>query len=406
MSCGCFLLCRRKVSKKKRRYVDEDFDIDLSYINDRLITMGFPSTGIEQMWRNPKSHLVSFLDTHHPDKYRVYNLCSESNRQYPASLFHGNVVCFPFPDHHPPNLSVFSDFVTDATEFLAQDPQHVVAVHCKAGKGRAGTMAVALMLHMAGPTASLKQTLRSYGRKRTKDGQGVTIPSQRRYLSYYLDTLRHGPRATRRLTLTGISLSGFPGSKAGPAWMQFRSGGSTSMVGPFDMRGEGELAGESLRPRGEGGRPIVLSDDVYVILSFHDPFSELLHLHLHTSYVPGSEDALEEYRFEARGSQLDLVFKKRKFRGARLVLTFVDAGEEEDVAVADELELDSYADSVWERDDHPDRKENRPKKSKGKKSKGPLTRSAASSVAAPVRYLDVDMRDEDESSSEGSVDLF
>jgi phosphatidylinositol-3,4,5-trisphosphate 3-phosphatase/dual-specificity protein phosphatase PTEN len=40
------------VSKNKKRFVWEDYDLDLAYITDNIIAMGFPSQNIEAMYRN------------------------------------------------------------------------------------------------------------------------------------------------------------------------------------------------------------------------------------------------------------------------------------------------------------------------------------------------------------------
>ncbi|KAM4859966.1 phosphatidylinositol 3,4,5-trisphosphate 3-phosphatase TPTE2-like [Thomomys bottae] len=46
-------LIRRLVSGNKRRYAKDGFDLDLTYITDRLVAMSFPSSGIHTFYRNP-----------------------------------------------------------------------------------------------------------------------------------------------------------------------------------------------------------------------------------------------------------------------------------------------------------------------------------------------------------------
>ena len=88
------------VSKNKRRFLWEDYDLDLAYITDNIIAMGFPSENIEAIYRNSLDEVQSFLHARHPGHYKVYNLCSE--RKYSKEKFEGNVIEFPFEDHNAP----------------------------------------------------------------------------------------------------------------------------------------------------------------------------------------------------------------------------------------------------------------------------------------------------------------
>lgn len=179
---------RQLVSKKKRRHKELGFDLDLSYITTRIIAMGFPSTGNEGIYRNHADHVTEFLRIKHGDKVKVYNLCSE--RDYPVSLFDGRVSKYPFDDHNPPPMQMFLPFCKDAKQWLDSDPENVIAVHCKAGKGRTGVMICAYLLYV-GEWDNADECMAFYGFARTHNGKGVTIPSQIRFIRHFAE-LCHG----------------------------------------------------------------------------------------------------------------------------------------------------------------------------------------------------------------------
>jgi len=180
---------KQLVSKKKRRYIADGFDLDLTYVTDRVIAMGFPSESMESLYRNSLDEVRRFLEAKHHDHYKIYNLCSE--RSYDVQKFHGRVAVYPFDDHSPPEFGQILPFCCDVGQWLDENSRNVAVVHCKAGKGRTGLMICAFLLYSK-TFKTAEDVLSFYGSARTFDSNGVTIPSQKRYVDYFATKLEKG----------------------------------------------------------------------------------------------------------------------------------------------------------------------------------------------------------------------
>jgi len=181
---------KHKVSQNKWRYVDlaGNFDLDLSYITKEVIAMSVPTEDcIMGLYRNRLKDVVRFFRTKHPDNFRIYNACPE----YPYSdtglvKAGGKIVHFQIQDHTPPTMNQFVAFLTDACELYQQLQTAVIAVHCKGGKGRTGSLVCAWLMFFR--KLSPEKALFWFARHRTDEHInnrrlcGVETPSQVRYV--------------------------------------------------------------------------------------------------------------------------------------------------------------------------------------------------------------------------------
>ena len=173
---------RKLVSKNKLRFQSNGFDLDLAYITERIIAMGFPASDLEGLYRNHYIDVYKFLELRHKKHYKVYNLCIE--RSYDSKRFDGRCAVYPFPDHNPPPLKLILECCKDAIAYLKESSENVVAIHCKAGKGRTGVI-ISCLLMMLKICPDAKSALEMFAKKRTSDAKGVVIPSQIRYVHYF-----------------------------------------------------------------------------------------------------------------------------------------------------------------------------------------------------------------------------
>ena len=95
---------------------------------------------------------------------------------------------FPFNDHNPCPIKLILEFCIDICIYLTKNPDAVAAIHCKAGKGRTGVMIICYLI-FTGLCETSDEAIQHYGRMRTLNEKGVTIPSQIRFIKYFEEYL-------------------------------------------------------------------------------------------------------------------------------------------------------------------------------------------------------------------------
>ena len=124
---------RALVSKKKVRFQQDGFDLDLTYVTPRVIALGAPTEGGESLYRNAMSEVQRFLGTRHARHFRIYDLRAEKGACYDPARFGGSrhSKSFRFFDHNPAPLEMIRAACADMQEWLGEHPENVVAVHCE-----------------------------------------------------------------------------------------------------------------------------------------------------------------------------------------------------------------------------------------------------------------------------------
>lgn len=212
-------LLRQIIAGPRARHADSN--LDLCYVTPFIIATSGPSGTYPQLaYRNPLDKLVAFLDKSHGEDWCIWEFRAEGTG-YPDKEVRDKVRHYPFPDHHPPPFAMVPlvmasmrnwlteggkrPSMTDAAEGTSEEGTaqaekddtkaaenqdkkqgngRVVVVHCKAGKGRSGTMACSYLISECGWSKAEALVRFTERRMRSGFGQGVSIPSQLRYVDY------------------------------------------------------------------------------------------------------------------------------------------------------------------------------------------------------------------------------
>ena len=106
---------REIVSGKRKRFQADSYNLDITYITERVLAMSFPAQGFEKLYRNSISNVANFLKKRHAKNFRVFNM---SGRAYDISKFDNQVESFEWEDHHSPALHILFQACKSMYEFL------------------------------------------------------------------------------------------------------------------------------------------------------------------------------------------------------------------------------------------------------------------------------------------------
>lgn len=167
-------------------------------MTDNIIATSGPSGTLPQVaYRNPLKDLVRFLDSKHGSEWAIWEFRAEGTG-YPDEEVYGRVRHYPWPDHHPPPFALLPLIIGSMRNWLNEKDDRVVVVHCKAGKGRSGTVSCSYMIAEEGWDMEEAKQRFTERRMRPGFGNGISIPSQIRTLSYVDRWTKNGKKYIER----------------------------------------------------------------------------------------------------------------------------------------------------------------------------------------------------------------
>lgn len=144
----------------------------------------------------------------------VWNL---SEVEYDVDIFNDQVLTYSFPGSPSPPLGLLLKLFVSLESWLKADSRNVAVLHCLTGKGRTSTVLAAFLCWMGEAQFSdIYQTLEYIASCKHVSVDDLTIPSQRRYASYFKNMLDGIRPSQPPLMLKRIIMSEAPRFAQGP----------------------------------------------------------------------------------------------------------------------------------------------------------------------------------------------
>ncbi|XP_056145464.1 tensin-1 isoform X3 [Lampris incognitus] len=189
--------------------LEENYEVDLLYITERIISVSFPSSVEEQSYAANLREVASMLRSKHGHNYLLFNL---SEKRYDINQLNPKVLDFGWPDHHAPALDKICSICKAMDTWLSADSHNVVVIHNKGNRGRTGVV-VAAYMHYSNISASADQALDRFAMKRFYEDKVLPVgqPSQKRYVQYFSGLLSgHIKINNKPLFLHHVIMHGIP----------------------------------------------------------------------------------------------------------------------------------------------------------------------------------------------------
>ncbi|XP_035958598.2 tensin-3 isoform X2 [Halichoerus grypus] len=194
--------------------MDDGRELDLTYITERIIAVSFPAGCSEESYLHSLQEVTRMLRSKHGDNYLVLNL---SEKRYDLTKLNPKILDVGWPELHAPPLDQVCTICKAQESWLNSDPQHVVVIHCRGGKGRIGVV-ISSYMHFTNVSASADQALDRFAMKKFYDDKVSALmqPSQKRYVQFLSGLLSGSVKMNASpLFLHFVILHGTPNFDAG-----------------------------------------------------------------------------------------------------------------------------------------------------------------------------------------------